>query len=69
MAVSGAERAQQLDVALADAQQHRLHALLLHGLAVLHRHPEAIGVEQDGLLEVLHRHADVVDPPEHGPGG
>ena len=35
-----AERREQLDVRVADAQQHRLDALLGDGLAVLERHPE-----------------------------
>ena len=62
-----AERPQQLDVALADAEQHGLDALLLDGLAVLHGHAEPLRVERDGLVEVLHGHSDVIDPPEHGP--
>ena len=61
-----AERAQQLDVVLAHAQQDRLDALRLDRLAVLQLEAEPIAVEHYRLVEVLHRHSDVVYPPEHG---
>ena len=60
------ERPQQLDVALADAQQHRLDTLLLDRLAVLERHAEPLAVEPNGLVEVLDRDSDVIDSSEHG---
>jgi hypothetical protein len=63
------ERQQQLDVAVAYPDQDRLDPLRLDRLAVLHRHPEPLRVERDGLVEVLHRHADVVHAPEHGRRG
>lgn len=62
----GAERPQQLDVAVADAKQNRLDALLLHGLAVLERHAQPLAVERDRLVEVLDRHSYVVYASEHG---
>jgi len=60
------ERAKQLHVALADAKQHGLHALLLDGLVVLDRHAEPLFVQRDRPVEVLDGNADVVDPAEHG---
>ena len=62
------ERAEQLDVAHADPEQHGLHALLPHGLTVLNGHAEPLRVEGYRLVEILHRHADVIDSPEHGRG-
>ena len=64
--VSGPSGAQQLDVAVADVQQHRLDALRLDRLAVRELHPEALLVERDRRVEVLDGDADVVDPAEHG---
>ena len=64
----GVGRAEQLHVRVADPEQRGLHAELLHRLAVLVRHAEAVAVERDRAVEVLHGHSDVVDPPEHGPG-
>ena len=64
----GAERLQQLDVAVADVEQHRLDALLLDGLAVGERHLERPLVERERGVEVVGRDADVVDQPEHGRG-
>jgi hypothetical protein len=61
-----AQRAEQLDMAVAHVEQHRLDALRFHGLAVHERHPERILVERDRGVEILHRDADVVDPVEHG---
>ena len=61
-----AQRAQQLDVALADLEQHGLDALLLDGLAMLLGHAEALPVQVDRSVEVCDGHSDVVDPFEHG---
>ncbi len=62
----GRKRAQQLDVALADPEQHGLDALLLHGLAVLHRHSQLLGIEGHGLIEVFDGHSNVINAPKHG---
>jgi len=61
-----AEWAQQLDVAVAHAEENRLDALRLDRLTVLKLHPEPVAVERDGVVEILNRDSDVVDPPEHG---
>lgn len=53
-------------MALADAEQHCLDALLLHRLAVLERHAEPLAVERDGLVEILDGHSDVINASEHG---
>ena len=62
----GRERREQLDVVLADVQQHRLHALLLDDLAVGDAELEAVAVELQRGLDLLDGHADVVDAAEHG---
>jgi uncharacterized cupin superfamily protein len=59
------ERPQQLDVAVAHAQQHRLDALRLHRLAMLERHAEPLAVERDGLVEILDRNPYVIKTSEH----
>ena len=61
-----AERAQQLHVAVAHAEQHGLDALLLQGLAVLDGHAQPLAVESDGLVEILDRHSYVINASEHG---
>jgi hypothetical protein len=43
-----------------------VEAVLLGGLAVLERHAQPLAVERDGLVEVLDRNSDVIDPSEHG---
>ena len=53
-------------MAVADLEQDRLDALLLHRLAVLFGHPEPVAIEVDGLLEVLDGHSDVIDRAEQG---
>ena len=60
-----AERREQLDVVLADVQQHRLDALLCDDLAVRERQLEALAVELERGLDLLDGHADVVDAAEH----
>jgi hypothetical protein len=60
------ERRQQLDVVLADVQQHGFDALLGHRLAVYDLHPVRLLVERDRRVEILDGDADVVDPAEHG---
>jgi hypothetical protein len=60
------ERSQQLYVRVADAEEHRLDALLGNRLAVLERHAEPLGVELDRSVEILDCDADVVDCLEHG---
>jgi hypothetical protein len=60
------QRRQQLDrgTRVAD-REHRLpDALLLVDLLVRHGHAEHVGVVPDGLVEVGHRDADVVDRVE-----
>jgi uncharacterized cupin superfamily protein len=53
-------------MAVADAEQNSLDALLLHRLAVLERHAEPLAVERDGLVEVLDGHTYVINASEHG---
>ena len=65
LGVGGAE---QLHVRVADLEQGGLHAELLHRLAVLARHAEAVAVELDRAVQVVDGHSDVIDPLEHGPG-
>jgi uncharacterized cupin superfamily protein len=60
------ERPQQLHVAVANAEQHRLHALILNGFAMLDGHAQPLAVEGDGLVEVLDRHSYVINASEHG---
>src|SRR3954451_19602116 len=62
----GTERAKQLDVVLADVEQHRLDALLLDGLTVHERHAVGLLVQRDRGVEVLDGEAHVVDAAEHG---
>ena len=64
--MSGESGAQQLDVGVADVQQHRLDALVGHGLAVDQRHPELVAVARDRGVEVVDGDPDVVDCREHG---
>ena len=63
--VSSAERAEQLDVALADVEQDRLDALLGDRLAVGQGHAEGTLVKLQCRVEVVDRDADVIDPVEH----
>ena len=60
----GRERPQQLDVVLADVEQHRLDALLGHELAMHDRHPVDPLVQRERRVEVRDGDADVVDPIE-----
>ena len=53
-------------MALADVEEHRLHALLVDGLAVRERHLERALVQGQGRIEIVRRDADVVDQAEHG---
>jgi hypothetical protein len=55
------ERAEQLDAALADAQRRRLDALLLDPRAMLEARPEETLVRRHRGVEILDRHADVMD--------
>src|SRR4051794_24708951 len=59
----------QLDVAVADLEQNGLDALLLDRLAVLLAHVELLRVEPHGGVDVRHRDAYVVDPPEEHEAG
>src|SRR5680860_110356 len=61
----GLDRGEQLHVGVPYLQQRGLHAELLHGLAVLLTHAEAVAIEGDRLVEVLDGHADVIDLSEH----
>ena len=56
-----AERSEQLDAALADADRRRLDALLLDALAVLERPAEEPRVRVDRAVEIVDGDADVVD--------
>src|SRR3989442_10216694 len=56
-----AERAKQLDPALADEERRRLDALLDDGVAVLEPSPEQPLVRVDRLVEILDRDAEVMD--------
>src|SRR5207342_3709243 len=61
----GAERRQQLDVPVADVEQHRLDALRLDRLAVRQLHLEALLVKLDAGLEVLDGDTHVIYTAEH----
>src|SRR5947208_3013630 len=60
-----AQRREQLDVRIPDAEKRRLHPLLRDGPAMLERHLEELAVQLDRRIEVLDRDADVVDALEH----
>jgi hypothetical protein len=60
------ERTEQLDVRVAHPEERSLDALLLDRLAVLKRHPKALGVELDRRVEILDGDTDMVDCLEHG---
>ena len=62
----GPKGAKQLDVPVADVEQHRLHALRLDRLPVRDRHPEGPLVEGRRPLQVGHREAHMIDQLEHG---
>jgi hypothetical protein len=62
------QRAEQLDVTLADAEEHGLDALPLDDLTVLNLHSKAARIERHGLVEVLDGHSDMIYAPEHGRG-
>ena len=57
---------QELDVPVADLEQHGLDALLVDDLAVLERQPVGLLVQRDRRVEVGDGDADVIDPLEHG---
>lgn len=61
----GTERCEQLDVALADVQQHRLDSLLLDNLAVNERHAVGVLIQRDCRLKIVDCDADVVDCSKH----
>jgi hypothetical protein len=63
-----AERAEELDVTVADVEQNRFDALLGDRLAVDERHAEDLFLELDGGVEVIDGDAGVVDPVEHRRG-
>ncbi len=60
-----AQRRQQLDMALTDVEQRGLHALLCDRFPMHQRHAVRVAVDGDRGVEVLDRHADVVDAAEH----
>src|SRR3712207_1507523 len=62
-----AERREQLDAALAEAERRRLDSLVGDRLPVLERRPEEALVRRDRLVEVGYGHAEVVDPPRLHP--
>ena len=59
------ERAQELDVAVADVEQDRLDALLLDRLAVRERHRHRALIERQRRVQVVGGDADVIDQAEH----
>src|SRR4029077_4757187 len=60
-----AERREQLDVVLADVQQHGLDALLPHDLAMGDVQLEQLAVELQRGVDLLDGDADMVDAVEH----
>jgi len=56
-----AERREQLDPALAEAEERHLDAVLLEHLAVLEHRAEEPAVGGDGAVEVVDRDPNVVD--------
>ena len=56
---------QQLDLAVAERQERRLHALLLDRLQLVHVQAERVAVEAHRLVHVAHDDADVVDFLDH----
>src|SRR4051794_29457840 len=62
-----AERREELDVVLADVEQHGLDALGLDGLAVDELDREVALVELERGVEVLDGDADVIDAGQHPP--
>src|SRR5580698_3062062 len=63
--VIGTERFQQFDLALAGLQQRRLHALILHGLALDQAQPQQVAPQRHRLFEVRHYHAYMMNLFEH----
>jgi hypothetical protein len=61
-----AEWPKQLDMGIADSEEHRLDALLGNGLAVLQRHAKALRIELDCRIEILDGDAEMVDCLKHG---
>ena len=59
------QRREQLDVVLADIQQHGLHALLMHDLAMGDVQLEQVAIELERGVDLLDGHADMVDAVEH----
>ena len=60
-----AERAQELDMAVADVEEDGLDPLVADGFAMGDRHPEGPLIERERRIKVLDRNADVIDQPEH----
>jgi hypothetical protein len=63
-----AERSEKLDPRVADPYRGRLDPLVVHALAVLEPAAEEPLVRRDGLVEVRHGNADVMDPACLHPG-
>lgn len=57
-----AERGEQLDTTLPEAQGRRFDALLLHDGPVLDVRPEQALVGSNGLVEVVDGNSEVMDP-------
>jgi hypothetical protein len=55
-----AQRREELDMRVANSEQHGLYALLLDRLPVLRRHLEQLAVELHGGVEILDGDADVI---------
>src|SRR6185295_11688877 len=62
----GAERLQQLDLAVARGEQRRAHALLLDRRLAHEREAQRVPPEAVGSREALHRDPDVMDAGHHG---
>ena len=55
------ERREELDTAGAEQHGHGLNPLLGERVAMLERRPEELRVRGQGLLEVVHGHAEMMD--------
>ena len=57
----GTERSNQLDMAVADIEQHSFDTLIQNRLAMHERQPEDVAVKRERLLNISHRDTRVVD--------
>ncbi len=61
----GAERCEQLDMAVPDVEQGRVDTLIGHRLAMHERHSERVAVERERRVDVRDGDADVIDRGQH----